>query len=50
MTSRPTATCARKEARLRRKPTWMKGLQHTWKRRLLPRLKRRLASTDRGSR
>ncbi|WP_110602864.1 RIO1 family regulatory kinase/ATPase [Salinicola lusitanus] len=39
-----------KEARLRRKPTWMKGLQHTWKRRLLPRLKRRLASTDRGSR
>ena len=28
------------EARLRRKPAWIRGLQHTWKRRLLPRLKR----------
>lgn len=28
------------EARLRRKPVWIRGLQHAWKRHLLPRLKR----------
>ena len=28
------------EARLRRKPAWIRGLQHAWKRHLLPRLKR----------
>ncbi|WP_110650326.1 RIO1 family regulatory kinase/ATPase [Salinicola peritrichatus] len=32
------------EIRLRRKPAWQQSLQRTWKRRLLPRLKRRLAS------
>lgn len=36
------------EARLRRKPAWMRGVQHTWKRRLLPRLKRRYAREERA--
>ena len=35
------------EARLRRKPAWIRGLQHTWKRRLLPRLKRHSQSQRR---
>ncbi|KAA0020906.1 hypothetical protein F0A16_03785 [Salinicola corii] len=38
-----------REARLRRKPAWMTSLQRTWKRRLLPRLKRRFTPTDRRS-
>ncbi|CAO1662996.1 RIO1 family regulatory kinase/ATPase domain-containing protein [Salinicola sp. NYA28a] len=35
------------EARLRRKPAWIRGLQHTWKRGLLPRLKRHSQSQRR---